>query len=54
MVFSYVFVLKVAATCADDAMDLVKSLGADLVVDYKKETFKEEVASFGRYFLKNN
>eukprot|EP01027_Heterolobosea_sp_BB2_P017291 GEZU01024511.1.p1 GENE.GEZU01024511.1~~GEZU01024511.1.p1 ORF type:complete len:292 (+),score=73.14 GEZU01024511.1:261-1136(+) len=37
------FGCEVYATCGTDKVDFVKSLGADHVIDYKKENFEERV-----------
>jgi NADPH:quinone reductase-like Zn-dependent oxidoreductase len=40
----------VAATCSGDDMDFVRRLGADQVIDYKKQKFEDEVSDIDLVF----
>ncbi len=44
------FGAHVATTVSDRNIDLVRSLGADQVIDYKKQTFEEEVSDIDLVF----
>lgn len=42
-------VIKVVATCATDAVPLIKNLGSDFIVDYKSPDADSTLRSFGGY-----
>uniref|UniRef100_A0A6P7GWY5 Reticulon-4-interacting protein 1, mitochondrial n=1 Tax=Diabrotica virgifera virgifera TaxID=50390 RepID=A0A6P7GWY5_DIAVI len=42
---------EVFGTCAEDAVPLVKKLGADCVFDYKDKDYVQKVANEGRYHI---
>lgn len=46
---------EVTVTCGTDAVDLVTSLGADVVIDYKSQNMWEElrrIEGYAIYFTK--
>lgn len=42
---------EVTVTCGADAVNLVTSLGADIVIDYKSQSFKQDLKQIDGYLI---